>query len=143
MKRSELKEMIMPIVKECVQETLLREGLLSNIVSEVAQGMGNQFIVENKETVIPQSSNENSVQMDLLTQRKREQLRAHKQQLLDQIGNEAYNGIDLFEGTKPAAPEMSTTQQAGPLANKDPSDSGVDISGIVALGGKNWKAFMS
>ena len=45
MKRSELKEMIMPIVKECVQETLLREGLLSNIVSEVAQGMGNQFIV--------------------------------------------------------------------------------------------------
>ncbi len=142
MKRSELKEMIMPIVKECVQETLLREGLLSNIVSEVAQGMGNQFIVENKETVIPQSSNENSVQMDLLTQRKREQLRAHKQQLLDQIGNEAYNGIDLFEGTKPAAPEMSATQQAGPLANKDPSDSGVDISGIVALGGKNWKALM-
>ena len=142
MKRSELKEMIMPIVKECVQETLLREGLLSNIVSEVAQGMGNQFIVENKETVIPQSSNENSVQMDLLTQRKREQLRAHKQQLLDQIGNEAYNGIDLFEGTTPAAAEMSATQQAGPLANKDPSDSGVDISGIVALGGKNWKALM-
>ncbi len=49
MKRSELKKMIMPIVKECVQETLLREGLLSNIVSEVAQGMVNQFIVENKE----------------------------------------------------------------------------------------------
>ena len=80
--------------------------------------------------------------MDLLTQRKREQLRAHKQQLLDQIGNEAYNGIDLFEGTTPAAAEMSATQQAGPLANKDPSDSGVDISGIVALGGKNWKALM-
>ena len=132
----------MPIVKECVQETLLREGLLSNIVSEVAQGMGNQFIVENKETIVAQSSNENSVQMDLLAERKKEQLLAHKQQLLDQIGNEAYNGIDLFEGTRPAAAEMSVTQQAGPLANKDPSDSGVDISGIVALGGKNWKALM-
>ena len=132
----------MPFVKECVHETLLREGLLSNIVSEVAQGMGNQFIVENKETIVAQSSNENSVQMDLLAERKKEQLLAHKQQLLDQFGNEAYNGIDLFEGTRPAAAEMSVTQQAGPLANIDPSDSGVDFSGIVALGGKNWKAFM-
>mgnify|MGYP001193877233 FL=1 len=142
MKRSELKKMIMPIVKECVQETLLKEGLLSNIVSEVAQGMGNQFIVENKETIVPQLSNENSVKMDLATEKKKEQLQAYKKQLLDQIGGEAYNGIDLFEGTKPAAPQMSVTQQAGPLANKDPSDSGVDISGIVALGGKNWKALM-
>ena len=53
MKRSELKKMIMPIVKECVQETLLREGLLSNIVSEVAQGMGNQFLIENKKEIVP------------------------------------------------------------------------------------------
>ena len=142
MKRSELKKLIKPIVKECVQETILNDGLLSNIVSEVAQGMGNQFIVENKETIAPQLSNENSVQMDLVTERKKDQLQAYKQQLLDQIGNEAYNGIDLFEGTAPAAPEMSAAAQASPLAGKDPSDSGVDISGIVALGGKNWKALM-
>lgn len=142
MKRSELKKMIMPIVKECVQETLLGEGLLSNIVSEVAQGMGNQFLVENKEEVVPTMSNENSVQMEAMENRKRAQLKEYKQKLLDQIGNEAFGGIDLFEGTKPAAPEMSATQAASPLANKDPSDAGVDISGIVALGGKNWKALM-
>ena len=58
--------MIKPLVKECVQETLLSEGLLSNIVSEVAQGMGNQFLVENKEQVVPTMSNENSVQMELM-----------------------------------------------------------------------------
>ena len=142
MKRSELKKMIMPIVKECVQETLLGEGLLSNIVSEVAQGMGNQFLVENKEEVVPTMSNENSVQMEAMENRKRAQLKEYKQKLLDQIGNEAFGGIDLFEGPKPAAPEMSATQAASPLANKDPSDAGVDISGIVALGGKNWKALM-
>ena len=28
------------------------------------------------------------------------------------------------------------------LGNRDPKDAGVDISGILALGGKNWKAFM-
>ena len=52
MKRSELKEMIKPLVKECVQETILNDGLLSSIVSEVAHGMGNQFLVENKEEVV-------------------------------------------------------------------------------------------
>ena len=142
MKRSELKKLIKPIVKECVQEALLGEGILSNIVSEVAQGMGNQFLVEHKEKVVPTMSNENSVQMEAMTARKRDQLKEYKQQLLDQIGADAYGGVDLFEGTKPSAPELSATQAASPLANKDPSDAGVDISGIVALGGKNWKALM-
>tara|TARA_R110002020_G_C15837315_1_gene734824 strand:- start:61 stop:492 length:432 start_codon:yes stop_codon:yes gene_type:complete len=142
MKRSELKKMIKPLVKECVQEVLLNEGLLTNIVSEVAQGMGNQFLVENKEEIIPTMSNENSVQMEAMEVRKRGQLKEYRKQLLDEIGKDAYNGIDLFEGTKPAAPEMSARQAASPLGNKDPSDAGVDISGIMALGGKNWKALM-
>ena len=142
MKRSELKKMIKPLVKECVQETILNDGLLSSIVSEVAQGMGNQFLVENKEQVVPAMSNENSVQVELMETKRKEQLKEYKQQLLDQIGAEAYGGIDLFEGTTPAAPELSAAQAASPLANKDPDDAGVDISGIVALGGKNWKALM-
>tara|TARA_R110001583_G_C5521163_1_gene397621 strand:+ start:307 stop:738 length:432 start_codon:yes stop_codon:yes gene_type:complete len=142
MKRSELKKLIKPIVRECVQETILNEGLLSNIVSEVAQGMGNQFLVEHKEEVVPAMSNENSVRLDTMRTQKKEQLKEYKQQLLDQIGSEAYGGIDLFEGTKPAAPELGGSQAASPLANKDPEDAGVDISGIMALGGKNWKALM-
>ena len=142
MKRSELKKLIKPIVRECVQETILNDGLLSNIVSEVAQGMGNQFLVENKEEVVPSMSNENSVQMEAIEAKKKGQLKEYKQQLLDQIGSEAYGGIDLFEGTSPAAPELGGTQAASPLANKDPEDAGVDISGIVSLGGKNWKALM-
>ena len=142
MKRSELKKIIKPLVKECVQETILNDGLLSNIVSEVMQGMGNQFLVENKEEIVPTMSNENSVQMEAMENRKRDELKEYKQKLLDQIGGDAYGGIDLFEGTKPAAPEMSATQAASPLGNKDPNDAGVDISGIMALGGKNWKALM-
>ena len=142
MKRSELKKIITPLVKECVQEALLGEGILSNIVSEVAQGMGNQFLVEHKEKVVPTMSNENSVQMEAMTARKRDQLKEYKQQLLDQIGADAYGGVDLFEGTKPSAPELSATQTASPLSSQDPGDPGVDISGIMALGGKNWKALM-
>ena len=45
MKRADLRRLIKPMVKECVRETLLEEGLLSNIVSEVAQGLGNQEVI--------------------------------------------------------------------------------------------------
>ena len=144
MKRSELKKLIKPIVKECVQETLLNEGLLSNIVSEVAQGMGNQFLVENKEEIVPAMSNENSVRMEAATARKKAELQEHKQKLLDQIGKDAYGGIDIFEDTKPLRESKSSGAPTSPLGGdgREPDDPGVDISGIVALGGKNWKAFM-
>ena len=59
----------------------------------------------------------------------------------DAIGKDAYGGVDLFEGTTPAAAQRSP-ELASPLGDVDSDDPGVDISGIVALGGKNWKAFM-
>ena len=39
MKKAELKKVIKPLVKECIHEVLLEEGLLSNVVSEVAKGL--------------------------------------------------------------------------------------------------------
>ena len=141
MKRTELKKIIKPLVKECVQETILNDGLLSNIVSEVMQGMGNQFLVENKEEIVPTISNENSVQLEQLKERQQET----RKRLLDEIGKDAYNGVDLFEGTTPIkdSGEPSVNSQANPMSGQDPSDPGVDISVIVALGGKNWKALTS
>ena len=141
MKRAELKKIIKPLVKECVQETILNDGLLSNIVSEVMLGMGNQFLVENKEQVVPVMSNENSVQMEQLKERQNET----RKRLLDEIGKDAYNGVDLFEGTTPIrdSGQPSATAQASPMSGQDPEDPGVDISAIVALGGKNWKALAS
>ena len=141
MKRTELKKLIKPLVKECVQETILNDGLLSNIVSEVMQGMGNQFLVENKEEIVPTMSNENSVHLEQLKERQQET----RKRLLDEIGKDAYNGVDLFEGTKPIRDngEPSAMAQANPMTGQDPDDPGVDISGIIALGGKNWKALAS
>ena len=132
MKRSELKKIIKPLVKECVQETLLSEGLLSNIVSEVAQGMGNQFLVENKEQIVPAMSNENSVQIQAATDRKKEQLKEYRRQLLDEIGKDAFNGVDLFEGTQP----MSRSKEGSPLAGIAPNDPGVDIAQIPGM--QHW-----
>ena len=49
MKKSDLKQLIKPLVKECIHEVLLEEGLLSNIVSEVAKGMQQNVIVETRQ----------------------------------------------------------------------------------------------
>ena len=72
----------------------------------------------------------------------KESQRASRKKLLDEIGKDAFNGVDLFEGTTPIRDNgtPSATSQADPLAGRDPDDAGVDISGIMALGGKNWKA---
>ena len=141
MKRSQLKEMIKPIVRECVHETILNDGLLSNIISEVASGLGNQFIIENKETIVPQETNENSFRMEHL----REGQQEAKKKLLDDIGRDTFNGVDLFEGTSPIRDSgtPSATSQANPLGGQEPGDPGVDISAIVALSGKNWKSLAS
>lgn len=53
MKKSELKEMIRPIVAECVRESvqsiLLESGLLATVISEVVKGLDSkQVIVETK-----------------------------------------------------------------------------------------------
>ena len=48
MKKSELKRILKPLVKECIKDVLLEEGLLSNIVSEVTRGLTSNMVVENK-----------------------------------------------------------------------------------------------
>ena len=137
MKRSELKNIIKPLVKECITETLIEEGLLSSVVSEVVKGMS-PVITESSAAPIQ----DNSRQIRETRRRMTQEMKENRKQLLDSIGSDAYGGVDLFEGTQPAAPDMSAAQAASPLANKDPSDAGVDISNIVALSGKNWKALI-
>lgn len=47
MKKNDLKRIIKPLVKECINEILIEEGLLSSVVSEVAAGLSGNLITEN------------------------------------------------------------------------------------------------
>jgi hypothetical protein len=135
MKRSELKKLIKPLVKECIHETLFEDGLLSGIVSEVAQGLGGGQVIKESSRSLPSTP-------DRSEEVRREQTKRQRKQLLDAIGKDAFNGVDLFEGTTPAPPERKSMGQGDPLAGQDPDDPGVDITGIMALGGKNWGALL-
>ena len=139
MKRSELKRVIKPLVKECVQETLLESGLLASIVSEVAQGLGGGQVITEEKRIPAPAPRTRDVENIRLKESKRQ-----RKELLDAIGKDAYNGVDLFEGTSAIRDNgtPSPSAQASPMYGQDPSDAGVDISGILSLGSKNWKALV-
>jgi len=136
MKRDQLKNLIKPIIKECIHEVIIESGVLSNIVAEVAKGMGN-VLVESPQ-LLSTSAPTRNINQEATDQQKR-RLNNQRKQLTTAIGNKAYTNI--FEGVEPmSAPMDSPTTQSAPLAGVAPNDPGVDISGIVALGGRNWKA---
>ena len=134
MKKNDLKKIIKPLVKECIHEVLLEEGLLSNVVAEVAKGMQGSLMVEGQQ--VPVDSQKIRSQQ---TEATRAKLRQHRKKLMDSIGADAYNGVDLFEGTTPIS-----RQQASPAKGSadlgDPSDSGVDISSLIGNASQVWKA---
>tara|TARA_R110002033_G_scaffold167295_1_gene206364 strand:- start:124 stop:555 length:432 start_codon:yes stop_codon:yes gene_type:complete len=142
MKREELKRLIKPIVKECITESLIEEGILSSVVSEVMKGMA-PTLVESAAVSVPAPVRERPRALREAQEARSRQAKESRKKLLDAIGKDAYNGIDLFEGTTPAPAQRSPERQASsPLGDTPPGDPGVDISSIVNLGGKNWKALL-
>jgi len=145
MKRSELKKILKPLIKECIKEVIFEDGVLSGIVSEVNQGLRGAPLVEERQPQ-PKAQERNFTKMRQKSAGKQKQkINEHKKQLLDAIGKDAYNGVNLFEGTIPMAPGASpgAPQKAqGPLSGVAPSDSGVDISSLMGGVSQHWKAHM-
>jgi hypothetical protein len=136
MKKTELKKVLKPLIKECVKEVMFEQGILSGIISEVVKGLGASTIVESKE--------EEVVQPPPRRDNKEIEKKLHetKQQMLEAIGKSSYGGVDIFENTQPLAKGGAATSNAssqGPLRDMDPTDPGVDISGIMNLAGGGWK----
>ena len=141
MNKTQLKKLIKPVVKECIQEVLIEEGLLTEVVAQVASGMSRKPIVENK----PKKRNDKLFNEDLQMKRKsreaNKKLQEHRRKLLDSIGGDAYNGVDLFEGTEPMRQTGTPGQAHKPnVLGDDPSDAGVDISSIMGNSSKIWQA---
>ena len=141
MNKAQLKKLIKPVVKECIQEVLIEEGLLTEVVSQVTAGLSKQPIVEN----IPKKRNDKLFNEDLQMQRKsqeaKKKIQEHRRKLLDAIGGDAYNGVDLFEGTEPIRQGGTAGASHTPsVLGDDPDDAGVDISSLMGNAGKIWQA---
>ena len=139
MKKSDLKQLIKPLVKECIHEVLIEEGLLSNVVAEVAKGMQGNLVVETKQKKTDHLFSEESRR----TRKSAEtsaKLDEHRKKLMNSIGADAYNGVDLFEGTQALTKREASAPAGGAVDLGSPSDAGVDISSLMGGASKIWQA---
>ena len=137
MRKSDLKKIIKPIVKECIQESLLEDGVLSKVISEVAMGLSSSTIVEQKQVEQPkQDSLPNRRESEALAN-----LKEQRQKMLDAIGKDSMNGVNIFEGTDPlsSSGEIGSGGPKSALSGVDPRDPGVDISDLAGIFGDTWK----
>tara|TARA_R110000824_G_scaffold130455_7_gene292390 strand:+ start:279 stop:692 length:414 start_codon:yes stop_codon:yes gene_type:complete len=137
MKRSELKKVLKPLIKECIREVVFEEGVLSGLISEVVKGTA----VSQAQPL--QTKNENLIiEQQEAREEYKEKIRETKKKMLDAIGGDEFNGVNLFEGTDPlnsAGPAGSPPSPASPLSNYMPEDSGVDISSLLS---SKWKSLV-
>ena len=141
MKKNELKKLLKPLVKECIQEVLIEDGLLTEVVSQVASGMSRPQTAQTAQKKPDDNLFNEDLQMKRKTQEVNKKLQEHRKRLLDSIGSDAYNGVDLFEGTEPIRESRSVGGTNIPSTlGDDPSDAGVDISSLLGQASKVWKA---
>lgn len=137
MKKSELKEVLKPLIKECIKEVIFEEGVLSGVISEVMKGTTTTQVVA--EAKVEEQKVQLLVEQQKHQEEVRNKIRETKKKMLDAIGKETYNGVNLFEGTAPLKsggnPATKTSPQS-PLSTYAPDDQGVDISKIFS---SKWK----
>jgi len=137
MKKQELQKILKPLIKECIKEVIFEEGVLSNLIKEVAVGIGSQQTIV--ETKVQEPEHDFSRQRVELQEEAQRAMREKKRKLEESLGG-GFKGI--FDNVDPIKSAGSPGQKTSnsPLSNYAPDDAGVDISGIMALGGgKNWK----
>jgi len=142
MKRSELKKLLKPIVNECIKESLMDDGLISGIIAEVVRGMSApQPIVEATDPKADPTVER--MKRNAFSKEQSGKLKEHRAKLMSAIGGEAFNGVNLFEGTTPAPAQGSPNQQANPMSGQNPGDAGVDIGNLFGSVGSSWGAHMN
>lgn len=141
MKRSELKQLIKPIVEECIKDALLTSGLLTSVISEVVSGVQKGLVVEQ---VQPQQNVQQPIvqEQNTISEEEKRKILENKKKLLDAIGSSSYNGVDVFEGTKPLKKGGSPNRSSGgykAFEGVDPNDPGVNIDKLASSLGNVWK----
>jgi len=141
MNKEQLKKTLKPLIKECIKEVIFEEGILSGIISEVVKGTGQQQIVETRQ---PQPNYQQLHKQD--HGQRQQQMQENRKRMLDAIGKDAYNGVDLFEGTQPLSSRGGHGSVAGasvPHGSKAldgiaPNDPGVNL-GALGIDTSIWK----
>lgn len=134
MKKSDLKKILKPLIEECIREAIFEEGVLSGLITEVAQGLGSvnntpaqptQQLRRNTSQEVPNQPSQSIIEA-------KNQLNEVKASLQKATG---LHGV--FEGTQPMRSSSGggKSKSYGSLRDKEPSDAGVNIDGLMKMTG--------
>ena len=110
MKANEFKKILKPLIEQTVREVLLQEGVLSNIVAEVAKGM-RQPIVENAKPITRKHDEESEFE-------ERQKYEKSRQERIKRL-NES-TGMNIFDNVEQI---NETSNSQSPLSGIKSSDS--------------------
>jgi hypothetical protein len=148
MKKEELKKILKPLVRECVNESikevLLESGLLKTVISEVLKGVSGKTIKEEKTVTDNQSDNLvlkektndfSSFKRNLNLDENKNIKTTHRldeaKKVLDEIGKKAWGGIDIFKNINDVPPEdlsVSSNSVLSSQQNLKSSEGSVDLN---------------
>ena len=117
MKKQDLKNLIKPLIKECLKEVLIEEGFTKML----SESSSTRQIVESSSFV--------KEIKDQSTETKKINLLEAKKKILDEIG---MGGFDAFAGTAPLMEGGNPTTPAVSVTSFNSSDPGVDISRLMS-----------
>jgi hypothetical protein len=128
MKTNDFKKILKPLIEQTVRDVLLKEGVLSQIVAEVAKGL--------QPTLVENTSVAKSVPADYSDMQDRaEDLEKQRKERIRKLNESAGLGTAVFENVQ----QVSESDSKSPLSGVHTADSGVDISGIQKLASGKWK----
>jgi len=127
MNKNELKKVLKPLIKECIREVIFEDGSLSTIISEVLRATDSKPIVESKKPEPKMPKRDVKKALD-----------NNRKQLLDAIGKDSYNGVNIFENVEPMSSAGNSNSAPGPLSGVSPNDPGVDISAFMGHSSQIW-----
>jgi len=132
MKKSEFKQILKPLIKECIKEVIFEDGTLSGIIAEVAQGLSTAQVNAPQPIREQKIIHSNEPGEAILEARK--SLEETKRSLQNSTGLKG-----IFEGITPMRSSGGGQgSKHSALRDKDPGDPGVDISGIMKIAGSAW-----
>jgi len=117
MKLDEFRKLLQPMIKDMVKQTLLEEGLLSNIVSEVAQGLVLAETTRSPTRPAPRQPSQD------------ESIEAARRDLQSTKAENKH----IFESTQPTPSGTGN----GPMSGTPANDAGIDLSRILG-GERDW-----
>ena len=139
MNKAELKQILKPLIKECIKEVIFETGVLSKVVTEVAQGLGGNA---NAQPIREENMTSEKKFMKEASQSQRqessEKIEEYKRRFAEQVSRDNFGGIEMYGSKKQYDPTRDLRQRC------DSDEVGNIMQGIKngkpKMGSREWEA---